>query len=241
MSTKQKMKIKNKLSLLTKVIIAVKTDWVKDIFFFDTEAQSNVISQCFAVASEMIKLNVKMLQFLLLNDHSSYCYDAYLVQYYLKNDWKQKHNCEHVFYVMNKNKLKLVLSLSALKKKNICIDCELMIWHFEINLWTFIFKDAEDFKKTMNESIICVLFWSVLKVKTVCIQNINVTSIISSVYAEYENVFFEIEVKHLSAHEKHDHVIDTNNENSLYEFLYNLSNKELQILWNYLNNILMKN
>jgi len=67
-------------------------------------------------------------------------------------------------------------------------------------------------------------------VKTVHIQNINITSVISSVYAEYENVFFEIEVKHLSAHEKHDHVIDTNDENSLYEFLYNLSDKKLQVL-----------
>jgi len=76
--------------------------------------------------------------------------------------------------------------------------------------------------------------------KTVHIQNINITSVIFSVYAKYENVFSEIEVKHLSAHEKHDYVIDTNDENSLYEFLYNLSNKELQVLQNYLNDILVK-
>jgi len=62
------------------------------------------------------------------------------------------------------------------------------------------------------------------------IQNINITSVIFSVYAEYENVFFKIEVKHLFAHEKHNHVIDTNDENSLYKFLYNLSDKELQVL-----------
>jgi len=62
------------------------------------------------------------------------------------------------------------------------------------------------------------------------IQNINVASVISSVYAEYENVFFKVEVKYLSAHEKHNHVIDTNDENSLYKSLYNLSNKKLQVL-----------
>jgi len=72
------------------------------------------------------------------------------------------------------------------------------------------------------------------------IQNTNVVSVISSVYAEYENVFFEVEVKSLSAHEKHDHVIDTNDKNSSYESLYNLLNKELQILQSYLNNILVK-
>jgi len=67
------------------------------------------------------------------------------------------------------------------------------------------------------------------------IQSTDVASVIFSIYAEYENVFFEVEVKCLFAHEKHNHVIDTNNENSLYKFLYNLSNKELQVLGNYLN------
>jgi len=47
-------------------------------------------------------------------------------------------------------------------------------------------------------------------------------------------------VRNLSAHEKHNHVINTNNENSLYKSLYNLSDKELQVLWNYLNDILVK-
>jgi len=131
---KQKVKIKNKLSLLTKVIIAVKADWVKNTFLFNIEVQSNVISQHFTVVSEMIKLNMKMLQFLFLNDYFLYCYDAYFVQYHLKDDWEQKCNCEHIFYVMNKNKSELILSLSALKKKNIHIDCKSMIWYFEIDL-----------------------------------------------------------------------------------------------------------
>jgi len=127
MSMKQKTKIKSKLSLLIKVIIAVKADQMKDTFFLDIDAQSNLISQCFTVINEMIKLNTKISQFLFLNDYSSYCYNAYLVQYYLKNNWEQECDCEHVFYVMNKNKSELVLSLFTLKKKNIHIDCELMI------------------------------------------------------------------------------------------------------------------
>ncbi len=68
------------------MIIVVKADQIKNTFFLDIEVQSNVISQCFAVISEMIKLNMKILQFLLLNNYSSYCYDAYLVQYHLKNN-----------------------------------------------------------------------------------------------------------------------------------------------------------
>jgi len=83
---KQRTKIKSKLSFLIKVIIVVKANQIKDTFFFDIKAQSNVISQHFAVVSKMIKLNTEILQFLLLNDHFSYCYDTYFVQYHLKDD-----------------------------------------------------------------------------------------------------------------------------------------------------------
>jgi len=164
---KQKTKVKSKLSLLTKVIIAVKADQVKNTFLFDINTQSNVISQCFTVISEMIKLNVKMLQFLLLNNHSSYCYDAYFVQYHLKDDWEQECDCKHVFYVMNKNELKLILSLFTLKKKNICVNCELIIWCFKVDSWMFILKDVKNNEKTMNKSVIYILLWSVFKVETV--------------------------------------------------------------------------
>jgi len=59
---------------------------MKETFFLNIKAQSNVISQHFIVVSEIIKLNTEISQFLLLNDHFSYCYDAYFVQYYFKDD-----------------------------------------------------------------------------------------------------------------------------------------------------------
>jgi len=94
----------------------------------------------------------------------------------------------------------------------------------------FILKDAEDFKKTTDKSVTCIFFLFVFKVKIVHIQNTDVTSVISFIYAEYENVFFEVEVRCLFAHEKHDYIIDTNDENSSYKSLYNLSDKKLQVL-----------
>jgi len=222
------------------VIIVVKADQIKNTFFLDIEVQSNVISQCFAVISEMIKLNTEMLQFLFLNNHSSYCYDAYLVQYYLKDDWKQKYNCEHVFYVMNKNEFKLILSLSALRKKNIHINCELMIWCFEIDLWMFILKNAEDFEETINKLVTCVFFDLYLKWRQCTFKVLMLHLLFFSSMQNMRMFFFKVEVRCLFVHEKHDHVIDTNDENFSYKFLYNLSDKELQVLWNYLNNILVK-
>ena len=82
----------------------------------------------------------------------------------------------------------------------------------------------------MNESVICVFFRFVFKMKMMHIQSANVISVIFSVYTKYQNVFSEVEMKHLSAHEKHDHIIDINDKNSSYKSLYNLSDKELQVL-----------
>ena len=73
------------------------------------------------------------------------------------------------------------------------------------------------------------------------INSADIASVISSIYTDYEDVFFKIKMKCLSAHKKHNYIININNKNSLYESLYNLSDKKLQILQSYLNNILAKN
>jgi len=65
--------------------IATKADQVSDTLLLDTGAESNVISQRFTVANEMTKLNAEIPHFLLLNDHFTYCYGAYLVKYRLKD------------------------------------------------------------------------------------------------------------------------------------------------------------
>ncbi len=65
-------------------------------------------------------------------------------------------------------------------------------------------------------------------------------SSIPQAYANYVNVFSKSEAEHLSAHEKHDYVIDNNEKNPSHSPLYNLSDKKLQVLQSYLNNVLMK-
>jgi len=70
---------------VTEEAIATKADQVSDILLLDTDVESNVISQRFTVANEMAKLNAEISHFLLLNDHFTYCYGAYLVKYQLKD------------------------------------------------------------------------------------------------------------------------------------------------------------
>jgi len=105
------------LSIIAEETVVIKTDQALCIFLLNIDAEFNVISQCFTVANEMIKLNVKISHFLLLSGHFIYCYKAYLMKYQLKDSWNQKHNCEHVFYALKKNEPDLIMSLSALKKK----------------------------------------------------------------------------------------------------------------------------
>jgi len=85
MSTQQRAKVKIKLSIVTEETIVTKADQVSDTLLLDTDAELNVISQRFTVANEMIKLNAKILHFLLLNDHFTYCYGVYLMKYWLKD------------------------------------------------------------------------------------------------------------------------------------------------------------
>jgi len=85
MLMQQRTKVKIKLSIVTEEVIAAKADQVSDTLLLDTDAELNVISQHFTVANEMVKLNAEISHFLLLNDHFTYCYDAYLMKYWLKN------------------------------------------------------------------------------------------------------------------------------------------------------------
>ncbi len=122
------------------------------------------------------------------------------------------------------------MSLSALKKKQVHIDCELRSWRFSINSQMLSLKDLNKFKETAERSVTCTFLWAVLKSLTVCLQGIATVSSIPQTYADYADVFSESEAECLSAHEKHNHVIDNNEKDSSHSPLYNLSDKKLQVL-----------
>jgi len=63
---------------------------------------------------------------------------------------------------------------------------------------------------------------------------------LSQQYNKYMNVFSEENVDKLSSHQDHDHVIETEKHELSYDLLYNLSETELQVLREYLDNVLVK-
>jgi len=73
------------LSIIAEETVVIKVSQALCIFLLNTDAEFNVINQCFAVANEMIKLNVKILHFLLLSNHFTYYYETYLMKYWLRS------------------------------------------------------------------------------------------------------------------------------------------------------------
>jgi len=65
-------------------------------------------------------------------------------------------------------------------------------------------------------------------------------SSIPQAYVNYADVFSKSKAECLSAHKKHDYVIDNNEKNPSHSSLYNLLSKKLQVLQSYLNNALVK-
>ncbi len=85
MSTQQRMKVETVLSIIAEKTVVMKAEQALSTFLLNIDAEFNVISQCFTVANEMVKLNVKILHFLLLSGHFIYCYEAYLMKYWLRD------------------------------------------------------------------------------------------------------------------------------------------------------------
>ncbi len=75
---------------------------------------------------------------------------------------------------------------------------------------------------------------------TIVIHVVSKTSALSQQYNKYIDVFSEENVSKLSSYQDHDHVIKTERHKLLYDSLYNLLKTELQVLREYLDNILMK-
>ena len=238
----QKTKIEMQTSIIIEDTITIKSKSISVWALLDTNAEANVISQHFMMQIKMKSLNSELPCSVLLNEQHHYCYDTYLVTYQLKDSWDQMHNCEHIFYALDKNGSKLILDLSALEKKQIKIDCEMWEWHFRIKLQSLSLKESsEDFEQSLKkESMICALLWAQPASVSVHLQDIELTLTISVSYSDYADVFLKKEASWLSAHEKHDHAIKTNGEEPLHEPLYNLSETELNILRKYLDDVLVK-
>ncbi len=75
---------------------------------------------------------------------------------------------------------------------------------------------------------------------TTAVHVVDNMLMLSQQYDKYVNVFSEENVSKLLFHQDYDYVIETERHKLLYDSLYNLLKTELQMLKEYLNNILIK-
>ena len=230
------------ISIIIEDTVTIKSKSTSVWILLDISTEANVISQYFMMQIRMKSLNSELSHSVLLNEQHHYCYSTYLVTYQLKDSWDQKHNCEHIFYALDKNEFKLVLDLLTLEKKQIKIDCEMWEWCFEIKLQSLSLKESsEDFEQSLRkESMICALLWVQSVFISVHLQNIKLMSAISVSYSDYVDVFLKKEVSQLFTHEKHDYVIEINEKESSHKSLYNLFKMKLNVLRKYLDDVLVK-
>ena len=212
---------------------------------FDTDAEMNIIFQHFTVKHQLKYMKSELSQSQFIDDQRVYCFEVYQVRYQLIDTWEQSQNCEHIFYILNKAESALILELSALKAECIQIDCRTKTWHFNIeNRSMKVQFSAEFVQKIKNESTVYAILWaeSADSVElTVHIQSAGVMPALSKKYDSYTDVFSEENADLLSAHKVSDHAIDLNEKKLLYDLLYNLFNTELEVLRDYLENVLVKN
>ena len=103
---------------------------------------------------------------------------------------------------------------------------------------------ADFAQKIQNKSTVYAILWaeSADSVElTVYICNTDVISALLKKYNSYADMFSEENADLLSVHKVSDYTIDLNKKKLLYDSLYNLFNTELEILRDYLKNILVKN
>ena len=153
-----------------------------------------------------------------------FCYDTYQMTIWAMNIWNWEKNSTYTFYFLNKADILLILNMLYLQAEGIVIDCITLLWYWDVETSKHEILKPKKFGKILrNELIIYALI----------LNNKNedvVASIIFYKITDYIDVFFKKNAEKLSEHKESDYVIELNEQDLLFESLYNLSSSELKIL-----------
>lgn len=107
------LKVETEKCIVAKGEIFGGKDWRSSSFLLDIGAEVNIIAQSLVVALNMrTKGRAQLVSIKAMSSSLSYCYRAYLVQYWLTDSWGQQMS-EQIFYSLNKQGLPLILGLSV--------------------------------------------------------------------------------------------------------------------------------
>ena len=217
------------------------------------DVEMNVISQRFIIEQDMLLLNVDLSRFIWMNDQNVYCYDVYKMCYWLRDSWDIEKKDISIFYAIDKKESFLILRMSSMQFERIWINMIIRTWCFNVNEHAFELFFAQAFAKALQDesTVYALVMINVVEELIVEHQVKAMNNMMSRItialetqtllveLKEYEDVFSTESINKLLLHEDHDHAIEITAKSS-YKSLYNLSNTELAILRQYLNDVLAK-
>ena len=219
--------------------------------FLNNDVEVNFISQQYVIEHDLKDIVNKLSTINWFVDNEIYCYEAYEISLRIRDSWNNKRVFISVYYVVNKNDKfsNITVRLSTLKEQRIVIDYENKTWRFKIDILKIIqseklMKKVE--QKTMIYVIIAHSFASrsskiLVESTQTIIQFEHVISLtLSKEYQNFENVFSNEQARALSLKKNYDHVIKIEDVEVFFKLIYNLFALELQVLREYLNDVLTK-
>ena len=219
---------------------------------FDTGSAINVVSQRFVVERELQPLDGDLPSPQLLSGNSVYCYGAHKLRVVMTDDWGQKSEVESIFYALDTNDTQILLGMPGLRTAGVHLDCGERKWRFQITPERFTLDDPHTFAKILDAEpvVYAVVVSKVLRKPHVKRdRNYKRRSRIATVgipsfpphYKKRARVFSDIEAGKLPPFKEGDHALDlVDGEEPPYGPLYNLSQRELKVLREYLDNALLQ-
>ena len=230
----------------------METNVLVEDLHIDPGAEVDVVSQRFAVEQELEQVSDAVLsrpQW--MDGKSTYCYEAYYINYEAEDSWGRTKECWGIFYAIDKEGPPITLGLPTCHAEGIQIDSSTLSWRFKIDESALEVVDPKQFAKTL-ETEAAVYALVVSEVSTITSPKIGAVGTqeartqvegsappISKELEEFQDVFSVEDAGKLPSHHGGDHAIDTTDDPP-YGPLYNLSNTELAALRDYLNAALAK-
>ncbi|GAB7357799.1 hypothetical protein MBLNU459_g0615t2 [Dothideomycetes sp. NU459] len=199
----------------------------------DTGASINIVSQHKAVEWDLVLVDADLPTPSWLNDSKTFCYGAYEVEFSMTDSAGHARSIRQLFYATDSAHYDLILGMSGMKAGSIRIDVATRQWRWgdaaSSEGVALLRAEAGSEDPLTNEVLEKALLLSVeAKEATQRLDGLP------DALQEYEDVFSEKAAGILPPHRATDHAINTADHEPPHYPIYNLSEKELAVLRDYL-------
>lgn len=216
--------------------VSAKDAWSYADFMLDTGAEINIISQSFAKQCDLKPLEIyEMPSPEWMSGQSVYCYGAYSVEYRLIDSWGQAVKHTSTFFAIDKKGSPLVLGMPALEQAGVQIDLGSRTWRVPLDPDNVSVLEPQQFADTLEgEPAVFAVICAGLSQLDLNGTDTNSPNLPEGL-RDLEDVFSNEEAGRLPPFKPGDHAIELDGQDPPYGPIYNLSQRELEVLRVYLD------